>query len=174
MKLFHIIAPLAAMALVSCSTQTKTENTETTPVDKKEQAATAAATDTPKGVTELASDTALRPDNKVDQLTFIDFNATWCGPCKLIGPSFHAVAKDYVGRVKFYSVDIDRCPETAKAFDITAVPTFVLLKPDGTSERFVGTDAFAADTELNRASNIEEVTAIILPRMHEILDKNLK
>lgn len=174
MKLFHLIAPLAAMALLGCSSQAKTENTETTATDQKEQAAATVTANTPKGVTDLASDTTLRPGNKVDQLTFIDFNATWCGPCKLIGPSFHATANDYAGRVKFYSVDIDRCPETAKAFGITAVPTFVLIKPDGTSERFVGTDAFATDTELNRASNIEEVTAIIIPRMHEILDKNLK
>ena len=36
------------------------------------------------------------------------------------------------------------------------------------------TDSFATDTELNRASNIEEVTSIILPRMREVLDKNLK
>lgn len=176
MKLLHLIAPLAALALMSCSTQTKTETADPaeTTVETEEQANSIEAVDTAKGVIDLASDTSLRPGNKVDQLTFIDFNATWCGPCKLIGPAFHAVANDYIGRVTFYSVDIDRCPETAKAFNITAVPTFVLMKPDGSSERFVGTDSFATDTEINRASNIEEVTSIILPRMREVLDKNLK
>ena len=175
MKLLHLIAPVVLATLAGCVAKTTpTGNEDTSPVDPKEQATSIEAVDTAKGIVDLANDSALRPGMTVDQLTFIDFNATWCGPCKLIAPSFHALANDYIGRVKFYSVDIDRCPETAKAFGVEAIPTFVLIRPDGKTERFVGTDSFATDTELNRASNIEEVTAIILPRMREVLDKNLK
>lgn len=175
MKLFQIIAPLAiAATLAGCAAKTTPEADAANAVDPKEQATSIEAVDTSKGIIDLANDSALRPGMKVDQLTFIDFNATWCGPCKLIAPSFHALANDFIGRVTFYSVDIDRCPETAKAFGVEAIPTFVLIRTDGRTERFVGTDSFATDTELNRASNIEEVTSIILPRMREVLDKNLK
>ena len=175
MKFRSIIAAAAiAATMASCAVKTTPEAEGTNAVDPKEQANSIEAVDTAKGIVDLADDSALRPGMTVDQLTFIDFNATWCGPCKMIAPSFHALANDFIGRVKFYSVDIDRCPETAKAFGIEAIPTFVLIRPDGKTERFVGTDSFATDTELNRASNIEEVTSIILPRMREVLDKNLK
>ena len=91
------------------------------------------------GVEELTNDNAYRPDTKVKQLTVLDFNATWCGPCKMLAPVFDATAKQFGGKVKFVSIDIDKLPETAQAFRIEAVPTVVLLKPDGKAIRYVGT-----------------------------------
>lgn len=57
----------------------------------------------------------------------IDFSATWCGPCKIYGPTFHAVAKEYAGKADFYTVDIDKAPGMAAAFGVQAVPTTVVL-----------------------------------------------
>ncbi|MDE6160201.1 MAG: thioredoxin family protein [Muribaculaceae bacterium] len=99
------------------------------------------------GVVNLADDQAFRPDTKVDKLTVLDFNATWCGPCKMLAPVFEAAADKFSGKVTFVSVDIDKCTSTATAFDVQAVPTVVILKPDGTSLRYVGTqDLLPAET----------------------------
>ena len=89
-------------------------------------------------VVELADDNAYRPDTKVEGLVVLDFNATWCGPCKMLTPVFAEAAKKYTD-VKFVSVDIDKLPETAKAFNVQAVPTVVFINAEGTTT-FVGTD----------------------------------
>ena len=73
-----------------------------------------------------------------DKPTLVDFFATWCGPCKMLTPVFAEAAKKYTD-VKFVSVDIDKLPETAKAFNVQAVPTVVFINAEGTTT-FVGTD----------------------------------
>ncbi|KAF8844206.1 thioredoxin [Paxillus ammoniavirescens] len=64
---------------------------------------------------------------------FIDFHATWCGPCKVISPIFQGFANDPRGdNVGFYKVDIDDQAEIAQEVNITAMPTFKVFK-DGES-----------------------------------------
>ena len=57
----------------------------------------------------------------------VDFYATWCGPCKMLGPVLDQVAITYEGRAKVLKVDIDEDPELAQRFGITAVPTLILF-----------------------------------------------
>jgi thioredoxin 1 len=89
-------------------------------------------------VANLQDDNLIRPDKAVDDVVFLDFNATWCVPCKKFAPAFESTAEKYNGKAKFYSVDIDVNPETAKAFGVESVPTLVILKKDGTVDRYVG------------------------------------
>lgn len=91
-------------------------------------------------VKKLNDDTAIRPGFKKKHLVVIDFNATWCGPCKQFAPVFDAVAAKYAKKAEFISVDIDKCPETANAFGIRAIPTVLFIYPDGTTKTFVGTE----------------------------------
>lgn len=83
------------------------------------------------------SDTQLRPNMKTDQVTVIDFNATWCGPCKFFSPIFHK-ASDKFAKVKFYSVDTDVYSQTASAFNIEAIPTIIIISPNGKTQTIVG------------------------------------
>ena len=53
----------------------------------------------------------------------IDFTASWCGPCKMIGPKFEALMQ-FFPEILFRKVDVDENSETSQAAGITAMPTF--------------------------------------------------
>ena len=59
---------------------------------------------------------------------FIDFFATWCGPCVAIKPVFEELSVTYAGKAVFIKVDVDKCEELSAQFGITAMPTFICLK----------------------------------------------
>ncbi|CCA74139.1 related to TRX2-thioredoxin II [Serendipita indica DSM 11827] len=63
-----------------------------------------------------------------NKLTVIDFHATWCGPCKMIAPTFEKLAQQYAGKVNFVKVDVDEAQEVAQKYSVTAMPTFIFLK----------------------------------------------
>ena len=63
-------------------------------------------------------------------VTIIDFNATWCGPCKQIAPIFEAAAEKYPG-VEFKSVDVDEYGAMAEQYGVQSIPMVVLLDKDG-------------------------------------------
>lgn len=130
MKKYLFIAAVAALSLASCG---KSESKAVEAADPQWSAEKYGK------VEELTDDNALRPDTKVSGLTIVDFNATWCVPCKQFAPVFHEAAGKYEG-VHFVSADIDKLPATAQAFQIEAVPTVVFIKADGTTMRFVGTE----------------------------------
>lgn len=73
-----------------------------------------------------------------DRVAIIDFNATWCPPCRQFGPVFHAVAEKYRDRADFYSVDVDRCPQAAQDFGVQSIPQVSVVHPDGRVDTYVG------------------------------------
>lgn len=62
-----------------------------------------------------------------DKLVVVDFTATWCGPCQRIAPIFQKLA-DENPNVVFIKVDVDENEETAAAYGISAMPTFIFIK----------------------------------------------
>ncbi len=69
---------------------------------------------------------------------FLDFSATWCGPCHAMTPIVEELAAEYAGRVKFLEVDVDKNPEVASSFEVFSVPTFAIVVRGKTEQRFVG------------------------------------
>lgn len=59
---------------------------------------------------------------------FVEFGATWCGPCKTIEPELKAFAGEMQGRVKVAQVDVDKSPMIAQAMQIRSVPTFIVFQ----------------------------------------------
>jgi len=57
----------------------------------------------------------------------LDFWATWCGPCKTLGPALEKRAREGKGRFLLAKIDIDRSPELAQAFRVQAVPTVLAI-----------------------------------------------
>ena len=57
----------------------------------------------------------------------VDFWATWCGPCMMLGPTVAEVAAEYAGRVKVGKVNVDNAPELAARYGITSIPALLLF-----------------------------------------------
>ncbi len=53
----------------------------------------------------------------------IDFHGLWCGPCKLMKPTFERVAKENTSDVQMYTMDVDLNREVALSLGIRSVPT---------------------------------------------------
>jgi len=73
-------------------------------------------------------------------LVLIDFFAVWCGPCVRIAPFFEQLATKYGSSVTFIKVDVDQSDDITAKFDITAMPTFILLKDGEVYRRMEGAD----------------------------------
>ncbi len=58
----------------------------------------------------------------------VDFWATWCGPCKMVGPIIEQLAVDYEGKAAVVKVDVDEEPELAAKFGIQSIPTIILFQ----------------------------------------------
>jgi len=68
----------------------------------------------------------------------VDFHATWCGPCKLLGPKLEAMVEKNEGKVVMAKVDIDDHSELAMAFKVQAVPTVMAVKGGKVVDGFMG------------------------------------
>ena len=73
-----------------------------------------------------------------DGVMVVDFNATWCGPCKMLAPVLEEVSEDFAGKASFYSVDTDENPDLARQFGIMNIPALVLLKDGEKADMNVG------------------------------------
>ena len=64
-------------------------------------------------------------DAAIKTTCVIDFTATWCPPCQMIKPKFHAMAEDeaYKG-IDFYQLDVDQNGDASQAAGISCMPTF--------------------------------------------------
>jgi thioredoxin 1 len=68
----------------------------------------------------------------------VDFWAEWCGPCRMMGPTVDAVAKDYSGKVKVGKLNVDDNPGSAMRYNIRGIPTLLLFKDGQVVEQRVG------------------------------------
>ena len=79
-------------------------------------------------------------DSVVDSapLTLGDFWATWCGPCRMVGPVIEKLGEQYEGKAVIAKVDVDAEPDLARRFGIMSIPTVVFLKNGKEFQRLVG------------------------------------
>lgn len=68
----------------------------------------------------------------------IDFWATWCGPCKRLGPIIEEIAAEYDGKAVIGKCDIEENDELTEKFGIMNVPTVVFMKGGQEVDRVVG------------------------------------
>jgi len=90
-----------------------------------------------------------------EDLTVIDFSASWCMPCRLLKPIIERVAEQ-CSDVSFYNVDIDENEEIAKRYRIFSVPTLVCFKSGKKVDSLVGLNSFEEVLEfIERCKSME-------------------
>ena len=71
-------------------------------------------------------------------LAMVDFWASWCGPCQMLGPVMENLAGQYEGRALVAKVNVDEEPELARRFGVMSIPTVVFLKEGREFDRKIG------------------------------------
>ena len=86
-----------------------------------------------KGNKENFEEVVLNNKKKV----LVDFNATWCGPCRMLGPVLEKVAKEN-DNFQIVSVDVDEEEKLAFEYRISSIPCLVLIEDGKEVNRSVG------------------------------------
>ena len=66
----------------------------------------------------------------------VDFNATWCGPCRMLKPMLDEFAES--SKVKVLSVDVDKSENLAREFGIMSIPCLILFENGTEINRSIG------------------------------------
>ena len=71
-------------------------------------------------------------------VTFVDFFANWCGPCRMMGPIVEELAKEFEGKVNVVKVDVDEEEDLSRKYGILSIPTLAIFKNGEYMEKHVG------------------------------------
>ena len=63
-----------------------------------------------------------------DKPVLVDFWATWCGPCRMLGPIIEEVAADFEGKAVVGKVDVDNNQQVSVDYGIRNIPTVLIFK----------------------------------------------
>ena len=75
---------------------------------------------------------------QADVPVLVDFWATWCGPCRVMGPVIDDVASTYAGKAKVGKLDVDHNPGAASRYQVRGIPTLLLFKNGQVVDQVVG------------------------------------
>ena len=68
----------------------------------------------------------------------VDFWATWCGPCRMVGPVISQLAQDYEGKIKVGKVDVDAEGALAAQYGIVSIPTIIKFVDGKPVDKLIG------------------------------------
>lgn len=68
----------------------------------------------------------------------VDFWAEWCGPCRAIAPIIEELSVELHGKMKVAKVDVDEAQDLAAQFEVSSIPTLLILKNGKVVEEMLG------------------------------------
>ncbi|MDA9663403.1 thioredoxin family protein [Candidatus Pelagibacter sp.] len=76
---------------------------------------------------------------KEEEVSILQFSASWCAPCKTLKPIMEKLSEEYEGKANFYYADIDEAAmNTATSAAVRGVPTVIVYKKGVEIDRKVG------------------------------------
>jgi len=75
---------------------------------------------------------------KSDLPCLVDFGADWCAPCRMVAPIMKSIAKEYQGKLKVGTVNVDQASKTASKYGIMSIPALFLFKNGKIVNKAVG------------------------------------
>ena len=81
---------------------------------------------------------AFRAAMKDKKTLVVDFYATWCGPCRMLGPVMDTLSEEYEGKAEFVKIDVDDNPDLAREYSIMSIPCVMVFKDGAAAGKNVG------------------------------------
>ena len=76
--------------------------------------------------------------NATEKFVLVDFFATWCEPCSVLGPILERVAEHFKDKVVLMKANVENAPINAQKFNADRIPTVMLFKNGKPINGFVG------------------------------------
>ncbi|GAB1311578.1 hypothetical protein MFIFM68171_01788 [Madurella fahalii] len=88
-----------------------------------------------------------------NSIVIADFYADWCGPCKMIAPTFESLSTKYSkpGKIAFCKVNVDNQGDVAQQYGVRAMPTFLVLRNASVIETIQGANPPALTAAVDKA-----------------------
>jgi thioredoxin 1 len=75
---------------------------------------------------------------KEEKPVLVDFFASWCVPCQMMGPMIEELALEYKDQVKVGKLDVEESQQIARKYGVMSIPTLIIFKEGQIVEQLVG------------------------------------